>query len=96
MTATIEGGLKAAETNKKKYGKDYYRQIGKKGGEKSRGGGFGSDIVGEDGLTGYERAKIAGRKGGKAGRGTTKKLNKAIEAGQETNHRWLGKIWGIK
>lgn len=30
--------------------------------KKQRGGGFGSDTVGSDGLTGKERAKIAGKK----------------------------------
>jgi general stress protein YciG len=65
MPGTIEGGLKTQETNKKRYGADYYRNIGKLGGLKSRGGGFASDKVGEDGLTGPERARLAGSKGGK-------------------------------
>jgi hypothetical protein len=68
MAGTIVGGVKTAETNKKKYGSDYYRNIGKLGGTKSRGGGFASHKVGEDGLTGIERAKIAGAKGGKISR----------------------------
>lgn len=63
---TREGGLKAAKVNKKKHGKNFYRDIGKLGGLKSRDGGFASDLVGEDGLTGRERARIAGSKGGKA------------------------------
>jgi hypothetical protein len=65
MAGTITGGTKTAETNKKKYGSDYYQRIGALGGIKSRGGGFASHKVGEDGLTGIERAKIAGSKGGK-------------------------------
>jgi len=68
MAGTILGGVKTAETNKKKYGSDYYRNIGKLGGIKSRGGGFASNKVGEDGLTGIERARIAGAKGGKISR----------------------------
>lgn len=32
MSGTILGGLKCAATNKKKYGKDFYRNIGRKGG----------------------------------------------------------------
>lgn len=35
MTATHEGGLKTAETNKRKYGENYYRNIGRKGGSVS-------------------------------------------------------------
>lgn len=68
MAGTMIGGVKTAETNKKKYGSDYYRNIGKLGGTKSRGGGFASNKVGEDGLTGLERARIAGAKGGKISR----------------------------
>ena len=64
MPGTKTGGLKAAETNKKKYGEDFYKRIGAKGGEISRGGGFASQEVGADGLTGQERARIAGSKGG--------------------------------
>lgn len=64
MSATREGGLKAAETNKQKYGEDFYRKMGQKGGKVSRGGGFGSTKPGDDGLTGPERARLAGHKGG--------------------------------
>ena len=52
------GGLKAAKTNKKKYGKDFYKEIGRKGGLKSRGGGFASMTT--------EQVRAAGSKGGKA------------------------------
>ena len=40
MPGTKEGGKKAAITNKKKYGEDFYKINGAKGGRKSRGGGF--------------------------------------------------------
>lgn len=63
MPGTKTGGLKAAETNKKKYGDDFYKRIGAKGGGISRGGGFASQEVGADGLTGQERARIAGSLG---------------------------------
>ena len=65
MSGTREGGLKAAETNKKRQGADFYARIGAKGGRNSVNGGFASNTVGKDGLTGPERAKIAGAKGGK-------------------------------
>lgn len=64
MSGRPEGGIKAAETNKKLYGDKFYQEIGAKGGKKSRNGGFGSQKVGADGLTGKERAAIAGKKGG--------------------------------
>ena len=32
MAGTKEGGLKAAATNKKKYGKNFYAQLGARGG----------------------------------------------------------------
>jgi len=57
MAGNKKGGLKAAQTNKKKYGRDFYVKIGKLGGMKSTGGGFAKNP---------EFAKIAGRKGGKA------------------------------
>lgn len=68
MVGTLAGGRKAAATNKAKYGEDFYANIGKKGGANSHTGGFASYNVGEDGLTGRERAKIAGAKGGSISR----------------------------
>lgn len=58
MPATRSGGLKAAATNKRLYGRDFYQRVGALGGLKSRGGGFQykSDM-----------AAIAGRIGGKGG-----------------------------
>lgn len=64
MSGTKIGGQKAAATNKKNHGESFYADIGRKGGKNGHTGGFGSDKVGKDGLTGAERAKIAGRKGG--------------------------------
>ena len=64
MAGTIEGGKAAAAKNKELYGDDYYARIGAIGGKKSREGGFRSEKVGSDGLTGRERARIAGAKGG--------------------------------
>lgn len=68
MAGTPEGGLKAKLTNTKTYGKDYYARIGRIGGQNGRTGGFASDIVGKDGLTGRQRAKVAGVKGGRLSR----------------------------
>lgn len=65
MPGTLEGGRKAAKTNQRLYGGDFYARIGSKGGKNSRTGGFASDVVGSDGLTGRERARVAGAIGGK-------------------------------
>lgn len=64
MAGTKAGGKKAATTNIARHGKDFYSKIGKKGGASGNTGGFASDVVGEDGLTGRERASRAGRIGG--------------------------------
>ncbi len=55
MPGTKNGGIKAAETNKKRYGKSFYVRIGAMGGKKSTGGGFAANP---------ELAREAGRKGG--------------------------------
>ena len=55
MPGTLEGGRKAAATNKKRHGADFYTRIGGKGGRSGHTGGFAADP---------ELAKIAGRKGG--------------------------------
>ena len=81
MPGTIEGGRKAAATNKAKYGDGFYSSIGRKGGKRSSTGGFASLKVGKDGLTGAERAKLAGAKGGKLGkRGPAKRGGKVLNA----------------
>lgn len=61
MAGNREGALKAKLTNLKN-NPDYYKNLGKVGGSISTTGGFASDKVGADGLTGQERAKIAGKK----------------------------------
>lgn len=55
MAGTKEGGKKAAATNKKKYGSEFYAYIGRKGGKNGHTGGFAANP---------ELAKEAGRKGG--------------------------------
>lgn len=65
MAGTKEGGRKAAITNIKKYGKDFYRENGRKGGHNGHTGGFAANP---------ELAKIAGAKGGRISkRGKAKK-----------------------
>lgn len=64
LAGTKQGGKKTAQTNLARHGKDFYSKIGKKGGASGNTGGFASDVIGKDGLTGRERASRAGRIGG--------------------------------
>lgn len=74
MAGTLAGGRKARDTNYREHGKDFYRNIGAKGGRNGHTGGFASKKVGKDGLTGRERAKLVGAIGGfKSRRGPAKK-----------------------
>lgn len=73
MAQTKAGGQKLKEHMIAKHGseeawKAYMRTLGSKGGANGNTGGFASDKVGDDGLTGVERAKVAGAKGGKISR----------------------------
>ncbi len=63
MAGTKAGGRAAAETNKKRYGGDFYAKIGAVGGKKGRTGGFYAN---------RELARIAGAKGGRISRRTKK------------------------
>lgn len=68
MSGSSIGGRKAAETNKARHGKDFYKTIGKLGKDKAiasggaKNGGFAYD---------KERARIAGTKGGENSRRLT-------------------------
>jgi len=68
MAGTKAGGLKAASTNKRKFGPDFYRIVGAEGGKAGHSGGFATDKVGADGLTGPERASKYGAIGGSISR----------------------------
>ena len=68
MAGTLEGARKARDTNIRKYGKDFYREMGRKGGKIGRTGGWASEEIGPDGLTGRERAAVMGKKGGQISR----------------------------
>ena len=69
MSGSRLGGLKASETNKQKYGKDFYKNIGRKGGKACVPKGFAVNP---------ELAKRAGSTGGKLSkRGKAKKYGDA-------------------
>ena len=57
MAGTIEGGRKAAATNRLRHGEDFYKRIGGKGGSADYEGQRGS-------AANRERARTAGAKGG--------------------------------
>ena len=59
MAGTKAGGMKAAATNKARYGNDWYRKIGQIGGRNGTTGGFAANPA---------LAKIAGAKGGRISR----------------------------
>ncbi len=65
MAGTKAGGKKAAETNKERYGKNFYAMIGRRGGQNGHDGGFAANP---------ELARRAGAIGGKKSkRGPAKK-----------------------
>lgn len=71
MAGNKEGGKKAAQTTKAKYGDDFYKRIGRIGGQRGNTGGFFANPV---------LASIAGRKGGKISkRGKAKKKAETTE-----------------
>ena len=63
MSGTKAGGQAAAQTNKTKYGSDFYAKIGAAGGKKGRTGGFYAN---------RELAREAGARGGRVSRRTKK------------------------
>ena len=84
MGGTVSGGIIAAETNKEKHGKDFYRRIGQKGGKvKNSNKGFGSN---------RERAKEAGRIGGTISR-RTKKTEDACVCNKPDKYGFVHLCW---
>lgn len=59
MSGTVRGGKKAAQTNRKKHGPDFYKEIGRLGDKNGRTGGFAANP---------ELARLAGAKGGRISR----------------------------
>jgi hypothetical protein len=59
MSGTVKGGRAAAQSNRKKYGPDFYARIGAIGGRKGHTGGFYAN---------RELARVAGARGGRVSR----------------------------
>lgn len=68
MAGTKEGARKAAQTNMTRHGSDFYRRIGRIGGQNGTTGGFYKNP---------ELAKIAGAKGGRISKRGPSKKNQA-------------------
>ena len=77
MAGTKAGGKKAALKNREKYGDNFYRMIGSKGGQNGHTGGFAAN---------RELARIAGAKGGKISRRT----GVTTGQGKEKEYVWKG------
>lgn len=92
MAGTKEGAKKAVEKIKSRE-PGFYKRIGQRGGREGCTGGFASDVVGEDGLTGRERARIAGAKGGRISRrGASKKSTCTISTSDNLKYHPVVKI----
>lgn len=88
MPGTKAGGKQAAATNKAKFGENFYREIGKIGGQAGHTGGFYAN---------RELARIAGAKGGrKSRRGVGTKINVRVvkTLPSATTKRWtFARLW---
>lgn len=75
MPGTKAGGLKAAATNKRLYGENFYANIGRRGGENGHAGGFAANPA---------LAKLAGKKGGSISRrGSSQESKRVMEINRE-------------
>lgn len=73
MSGPAAGGAKAAEKNRAKHGPDFYKRIGALGGRAGKTGKFAFAKVGPDGMTGRQRALVAGAVGGRLSKRPSKK-----------------------
>ena len=64
MAGTLAGGRKLSATIRAKYGDNFWKEQGAIGGRNSNNGGFASEKLNKNGLTGAEQARLSGAKGG--------------------------------
>ena len=79
MSGTKIGGQRAAKTNIKLYGKDFYRTIGSKGGQNGHTGGFAANPA---------LARVAGAQGGRISR----RIGKTTGDRKEKEFFWNGDL----
>lgn len=82
MSGTKAGGLKAAATNKAKYGDGFYGRIGRKGGQNGHTGGFAAMP--------HDKVVATGRKGGRIGKRGPARLTECNTCHQLTG-TWVGR-----
>jgi len=70
MAGTKAGGVKAAQTNKTRHGKDFYAKIGAAGGKNGHTGGFAAN---------RELARVAGARGGRISRRSKKTTQNDVD-----------------
>ena len=89
MSGTKEGGKKAAATNLKKYGADFYKINGAKGGRNGHTGGSAAN---------RELASIAGAKGGRISSRSENKEPLDVRRKREESERksFLDYVFGRK
>lgn len=78
MAGNKLGGQRASATNKERYGEDYYKKIGSKGGRAAGPKGFA--------LMDLEKVKAAGRKGGSR----SKRTGVTTGAGKKKEYYYTG------
>lgn len=59
--------------------REIQREIGRRGGKRSTGGGFASEVIGADGLSGRERARVVGAIGGRNSRRGEKRVGTYVK-----------------
>lgn len=93
MVGTKAGGMKAAKTNKRLYGEDFYARLGRKGGQNGHTGGFAANPM---------LARSAGAKGGKISRRgpssnvldkNAKRIGELIDSG--VSYSDIAKLYGV-
>ena len=83
MSGTKAGGKKAAATVKKKYGKDFYKNIGAEGGRNGHTGGFARNPA---------LAKLAGKRGGERSKRGWQKVNELADGSIIYKNRKTGDL----
>ena len=89
--------LKWRNTMEKRYGgangvHKMMQEMGRKGGRISNSGGFASNIRGADGLTGKERARVAGAKGGVISKRNSVQIQKIQKNKSEIMSLWYAGV----